>query len=100
MIPNYIHSIKPFQIDITETLQFKYLLDIDGNSVSWTRLPFIMAAGSVALKVDSDFSQYFYGAIKPYRDYVPVKDDMSDLVDQVLWLKQNDQIAREIQENG
>jgi hypothetical protein len=59
-----------------------------------------MAAGSLGLKVDSDFKQYFYGSMKPYRDYVPVKADMSDLVDQVLWLRQNDQIAREIQQNG
>tara|TARA_B110000285_G_C14615769_1_gene376894 strand:- start:64 stop:231 length:168 start_codon:yes stop_codon:yes gene_type:complete len=55
-----------------------------------------MLSGSVALKVDSDFGQWFYGAIKPYKHYVPVKNDLSDLVEQVEWLKQNDDKAREI----
>ena len=44
-----------------KTLDYKYILDVDGNSVSWTRLPYIMAGGSVALKVDSNYGQWFYG---------------------------------------
>jgi hypothetical protein len=70
-----------------ESLQYKYQLDIDGRSVSWTRLPYIMVQGSVPIKADSEFGQWFYGDIRPYVHYVPIKDDLSDLVDQVEWLR-------------
>ena len=96
MLPPRNYETDPFKMDKRHGYQYKYVLDIDGNSVSWTRLPYIMVGGSVPLKPDSEFSQWFYGAIKPYRHYVPVKDDMSDLVEQVQWLRQNDHIAREI----
>lgn len=81
-------------------MKYKYILDIDGNSVSWTRLPFIMIGGAVPLRPESEFKQWFHGDIKPYVHYVPIKDDLSDLVEQIEWLRQNDDKAREIQENG
>ena len=59
-----------------------------------------MLGGSVPLKVETPYGQWFYGALKPYRNYVPVKGDLSDVVEQVEWLRQNDHIAREIVQNN
>ena len=36
----------------------------------------------------------------PYVHYVPVKNDQSDLIEKIDWLKANDEKAREIAENG
>ena len=40
-----------------------------------------MAGGSVGLKVESDFAQYYYGSLKPFENYVPIKSDFSDLIE-------------------
>jgi len=48
----------------------------------------------VTLKIESDFAQYFYGDLKPYVHYVPVKKDYSDLISQIEWLRQNDDVAK------
>jgi hypothetical protein len=32
--------------------------------------------------------------------YVPVKDDLSDLIEQIEWLRHNDDKAIEIKKNG
>ena len=88
------------KIELYETLNYKYILDIDGNSVSWTRLQYIMGGGSVALKVDSNNGQWYYGAIKPFEHYVPIKADFSDLNEKIEWLKNNDDKAQQIAKNG
>jgi hypothetical protein len=44
-------------------------------------MPFIMISGSVPLKVDTTYAQYFSEALKPYEHYVPVKADFSNLVE-------------------
>ena len=75
-------------------MDYKYILDIDGNSASWTRLPYIMGGGSVALKVESNYGQWFYGDIKPFEHYVPIKSDFSDLIEKIEWLKSNDDKAK------
>ena len=46
---------------IEKTLNYKYVLDVDGNSISWTRMQYIMGGGSVVLKVQSNYAQWFYG---------------------------------------
>ena len=59
-----------------------------------------MGGGSVALKVDSNNGQWYYGAIKPFEHYVPIKADFSDLNEKIEWLKNNDDKAQQIAKNG
>lgn len=44
------------KVTLESTMRYKYILDIDGNTASWTRLPLIMAGGSVPLKIESQFA--------------------------------------------
>ena len=53
-----------------------------------------MAGGSVGLKVESDFAQSYYGSLKPFENYVPIKSDFSDLIEKIEWLKANDDKAK------
>lgn len=70
-----------------DSTNHKYILDIYGNTESWTRLPFIMLSGSVPLKVDSPYVQYFSKSLEPWKHYVPVKRDLSDLIEKIQWCK-------------
>lgn len=59
-----------------------------------------MLSGSVPIKIESSKIEYYYSNLEPWVNYVPVKPDMSDLVENVKWLKQNDQKARDIVRNA
>lgn len=68
------------------TCQQKFLLLLDGNSVSG-RSSKLFQSGSVVFKPDSIFSEWFYHLLKPWVHYVPVREQLEDLVEQVQWVK-------------
>ena len=82
--------------------QYKYQIDIDGNTTSWPGLFIKLLTGSVVLKVPprNGFEQWYYDRLKPWRNFVPVALDMSDLPDKVRWLRANDRVAQMIGEAG
>ena len=54
------------------------------------RLPYLIAGDSVVLKQDSKYYEYFYKQLRPYEHYIPIKSDLSDLLMQIEWAKNND----------
>jgi glycosyl transferase family 90 len=82
--------------------QYKYQIDIDGNTTSWPGLFMKLQTGSVVLKVPprDGFEQWFYDRLRPWINFIPLAADMSDLVDKVQWLRGNDVAARTIGEAG
>ncbi len=81
---------------------YRCLVDIDGNSNSWSGLFYRLYTGSTVLKVDSPFNfrLWFYDRLVPWHNYVPVASDMSDLLEKVEWLRRNDEVARDIGQRG
>lgn len=67
-------------------------MNIDGTVAAY-RFPWLLAGGSAVLKQDSKYYEHFYGQLQPWVHYVPVKADLSDLLQQVQWLKDNDEKA-------
>ena len=78
--------------------KYRYQIDIDGNTNSWSGFFIKLLTGSPVLKVASrlGFQQWYYDRLIPWVNYVPVASDMSDLVEKVLWLRANDDAARNI----
>lgn len=83
----------------TEFLRFRYQIDIDGNSNSWSLLP-KLSMGSCVLKVQSACRQWYYDDLRPWEHYIPVQADLSDLEEQILWCREHDRDARQIAESG
>jgi hypothetical protein len=81
---------------------WKYQIDIDGNTNSWPGLFQKFVSGSTVLKVDSGgpYRQWYYDRVKPFEHFVPVENDLSDLIDKIRFLRSHDEVAREIGENG
>lgn len=79
---------------------YKYLLDIDGHTTTFERGRWILMSNSVLLKVTSDLTQWYYKILVPYENYVPVRQDLSDLKDIFDWLIAHDEQARKIAMNG
>jgi len=81
---------------------YKLLIDIDGNSNSWAGSYWKMASGSLVLKVECDYRQWWNWRIQPWVHYVPVKCDLSDLEELITWCldPKNDAKAIKMIENS
>jgi hypothetical protein len=81
-------------------LPYKYLISIDGNSCTGTRIPWIMYSNSVLIKQESNKIEWFYSALKPYVNYVPVNTDLTNIFSQFEWIKNHDQEVKQIAINA
>lgn len=90
----------PNQLSIKEQLGYKYILDINGWTTTWDATPWKLASGSLMLKVDGDWEQWYYPMMKPNVHYIPVKRDLSDLNAQIEWCMAHDAEAAAIAAAG
>ncbi|XP_063973094.1 protein O-glucosyltransferase 2-like [Diachasmimorpha longicaudata] len=78
---------------------YKYQLNIDGTVAAY-RLPYLLAGDSVVFKQESKYYEYFYDRLIPGEHFVPIKTDLSDLVEKIHWAKDNDSRMRQIAKAG
>lgn len=80
----------------------KFALDIDGHANTWSNFLVRLHLGCCVIKVDSQggYRQWYYDRIRPWEHFVPVKADMTDLVEKIEWARFNDAEAKAIAANG
>lgn len=78
---------------------YKYILHIDGFVSAW-RMAIEMFSMSVILKVNSDWIEHFYCDLIPWEHYIPIKSDLSDLIQIIEWCRNNDEICYNIAKNA
>ena len=71
-------------------LKYKFLVDVDGNSCSYERYFWLLASNSLVLKQTTPNIQWYYGALEPYVHYLPIKEDLSDLLEKMAWAEEHD----------
>ncbi len=59
-----------------------------------------MAGGSLIFKQDSNYYEHFYRQLVPWQHYVPVKENIEDLLERVQWARSNDKEAKKMAENS
>ncbi|XP_069018354.1 protein O-glucosyltransferase 3 [Embiotoca jacksoni] len=79
--------------------KYKYQVNVDGTVAAY-RFPYLMLGNSLVLKQDSPYYEHFYGRLKAGTHYVPVKRDLSDLLEKIEWAKGHDGEAREMARAG
>lgn len=72
-----------------EQSKYKYIVNIDGH-VSAFRLSLELGMNCCILLVESKYKLWFENMLKPYVHYVPIKADLSNLISQIEWCRQND----------
>ena len=82
-----------------EQSNYKYILNIEGY-VSAFRLSSELRMNSVILICESDYKMWYSDLLIEYEHYVPVKKDLSDLIDQIKWCIKNDKKCKKIAENS
>lgn len=82
-----------------EFMDYKYLLDIDGNANAWGLLQKFYF-GSTIFKIPSCYEQWFYSELKPWVNYIPVEATTESLVGAVRFARENDANMRSIADAG
>lgn len=79
--------------------KYKYQVNMDGTVAAY-RFPYLMLGNSLVLKQDSPYYEHFYAYLMPGTHYVPIKRNLSDLIEKIKWAKENDAVALEITKAG
>lgn len=82
-----------------EQSEFKYIIHIDGHVTAF-RLSLNLSMNSVILMVQTNWKIWFSHLLIPYKHYIPVKSDCSDIIDQIKWCKANNDTCRQIARNA
>ena len=85
-----ISSMNDFQ-------KYVAVLDMDGNSWS-SRFGTMVCYNSVAIKVEPAYADYWIYDLVPWKHYVPIKNDLSDLIENIEFVLDpaNEAIIQEI----
>ena len=81
--------------------EFKYIINIDGEVNAW-RLAAELSYNSVILIVKSQYNyrSWFYKYLEPYVHYIPIKNDLSNLLEEINKLIDDDIYAENIAKNS
>lgn len=86
-------------LSLQQQSTYRYIINVDGH-VSAFRLSMELGMGSVILLVESKWKLWYSDLLIPYKHYVPVKSDLSDLIKQIKWCRDNDDKCQEIVDNS
>jgi hypothetical protein len=78
---------------------FRYYPDIPGNSNAWGTI-FKYISGSLVFKPVTSSALCYYSDLEPWRHYIPLTEDLSDLEDKHEWAEANTSASAEIAWNG
>lgn len=62
---------------------------MDGTVAAY-RFPYLMLGNSAVFKQDSEYYEHFYKEMKPNVHYIPLKHDLSDVIEKLEWARAND----------
>jgi len=82
-----------------EQSNYKYIVNVDGH-VNAFRLSLELSMGCVVLLADSKYRIWYRRYLVPYVHYIPVKEDLSNLFEQIRWCRDNDKKCEEISINA
>jgi hypothetical protein len=78
---------------------YKYILYLDGH-VSAVRLGASMGLHSLLLIPDSDYTIWIQEYLKPMVHFVPIKNDLSDLINKIKWCNAHDTECKKMAEES
>jgi len=79
--------------------KWRYLIDVEGHGWS-ARLKFFFFSKRLLFIQDRPHKEWFFPKLIPWKHYVPVKRDLSDLLENLQKIKQNEELEKEIITNA
>ncbi len=99
--PEYLHiedTLKGKFVPMIEQANYKYLIDARGNGWSG-RLQTLLKLGRVIFVADRPYREWYFNRLIPMKHYVPVEEDMSDLIEKYLFMENHPEIYEKIVRN-
>lgn len=96
----FMNNIPPSSLLPTKQMEYKYQIDIDGVTATFTALSWKLLSGSLVFKQQSNDIMWFHYALKPWEHYIPVDRNLTDVADKIMWAIEHDEKAKEIADNG
>ncbi|XP_077862413.1 LOW QUALITY PROTEIN: protein O-glucosyltransferase 1-like [Saccoglossus kowalevskii] len=87
------------EIPLEEHCPYKYLFNFRGVAASF-RLKHLFLCKSLVFHVGDEWLEFFYPSLKPWVHYIPVRKDLSNVKELIEFVKENDNVAKEIAERG
>jgi hypothetical protein len=75
---------------------YKYLLHLEGHDFWSMRVRSLAQIRSLVLWQALPCREFYYGLFTPYEHFLPIRRDLSDLYEAVLWARDHDDNVREI----
>lgn len=94
-IPTHYFSNR---IDYTQFTNHKIFFIVDGNVIASNHM-YGFATGCIPFVISNGTCWYSHLAT-PYVHYIPINYDLSNLIEQIEWVKNNDSEAKKIAENA
>jgi len=94
-----IHKHEVPYASLPDHCKYKYLIDVEGNSYS-ARLKFLFYSRRVVFIQEREWKEYFHYDLKPYIHFIPVKNDLSDLISQYEMMESRPELYQEIVDNA
>ncbi len=86
----------PFQ----DQQKYKYIISV-GTNANWAeRLRTHLFTSSVLVKHEAECIEWFYPLMEPWVDYIPFSLDMSDLTQNIMWARSNDDECKKMVQNA
>jgi len=79
--------------------RFKFVLNVGAVLSSW-RLPELLASGALLFLQDNSDMELLHAQLQPWTHYVPIRNDLSDLVAKIDYFSDHDAEARSIARAG
>ena len=86
-------------MDYEQQMQYKYIIHISGH-VSAFRLSSELFMGCCILLVEPEYHLWYEHMLVPMKHYIPIKKDLSDLIEKIKWCRKNDVKCRTIARNA
>ena len=87
------------QFSARQFMDFKYLIDIRGYG--WTdRVKYLLGMKRPLLLVDRPYREYYFNRLIPMKHYIPIREDLSDLIEKIEMLETNKDLYETICNNA
>lgn len=84
---------------LIEQSSYKFIIHIQGHTQAF-RLSIELAMNSVLLIVKGKYRLWYESKLIPWKHFVPVESDLSDLLEKVSWCLENDRECEQIAKNA
>ena len=98
---SHIHSNREEDgfVPLLKQPKYKYLIDVEG--IGWTdRVKIVLQLGRPLLMADRPYREWYFNDLIPMKHFVPIKEDLSDLIDKIKYLNEHPEICEQIVNNA